>query len=127
MRFIYLTAAALLLVPAAASAQTMSAEIFHKRATALMKKGPMALLSRGEINALMKEGQAAGVRSRDQHVATVKAGGKPRYCPPTGTKVEMGSSEFMKRLAKIPQAERSRIDMTEATTRVLADKYPCAG
>lgn len=37
----------------------------------------------------------------------------------------MGSDEFMKRLAMIPAAERARIDMTEANTRILATKFPC--
>jgi hypothetical protein len=37
----------------------------------------------------------------------------------------MGSDEFMKRLSAIPAAERAQIDMTEATIRILARKYPC--
>ena len=107
----------------AAVAQTMNAEVFHKRAVKLEKKGAMALFSRGEIKALMQEGQAAAKRAREQRLATIKAGGKPRSCPPEGSR--MGSDEFMKRLAAIPQAERARIDMTEATIRILAGKYPC--
>jgi hypothetical protein len=106
-----------------AAAQTMNAEAFHQRATKLQKKGAMAIFSRGEIKALMKEGQAAAKRAREQRLATLKAGGKPRSCPPEGGR--MDSDEFMKRLAAIPQAERARIDMTEATTRILAAKYPC--
>ena len=83
----------------------------------------MAIFSRGEIKALMNEGQAAAKRAREQRLATLKAGGKPRSCPPEGAK--MGSDEFMQRLAAIPQTERARIDMTEATIRILAGKYPC--
>lgn len=124
MRSILLASVLILAVPGTAAAQSMNAETFHKRASALMKKGPMALFSRGEIKALMNEGQAAGLRARDQRLAAVKAGGKGRYCPP-GTKGSMDSSEFMKRLSAIPQAERSRIDMTEATNRILASKFPC--
>ena len=108
----------------AAIAQTMNAEIFHQRASKLQKKGAMAIFSRGEIKALMKEGQAAGTRARERRLAAVKAGGKPRYCPPEGPG-KMDSDEFMKRLAMIPAAERARIDMTEATTRILATKFPC--
>lgn len=124
MRLITMAAAALLLVPAAASAQSMNAEEFHRRATALQKKGPMALFSRGEIKVLMNEGTGAAKRAREQRLATVRAGGKPRYCPPDGPQ-SLGSSEFMQRLSAIPQAQRARIDMTEATTRVLAGKFPC--
>ena len=119
-----LFAAGLLLVPAAASAQSMNAQVFHKRATALKKKGALAIFSRGEIKALMSEGQAAGKKAREQRLAAVAAGQKPRFCPPSGP-VSIGSDEFMKRLAAIPESERSRIDMTEATVRILTQKFPC--
>ena len=109
----------------AAAAQSMNAETFHQRAIKLQKKGAMAIFSRGEIKALMKEGQAAGQRAREQRLAAVKVGHKPRYCPPEGQN-RMTSDEFMKRLAAIPAAERARIDMTEATVRILASKFPCA-
>ena len=114
----------LLLVPSAAPAQSMNAETFNRRATALMKKGPLALFSRAEIKTLTQEGQAAGAKARDLRKAAIAAGGKPRFCPP-GQSVSMNSDEFMKRLAEIPGAERERIDMTEATTRILARKFPC--
>ncbi|MDQ3078403.1 MAG: hypothetical protein M3R03_00175 [Pseudomonadota bacterium] len=114
----------LLAVPVAASAQSMNAETFNKRAIALQKKGPLALFSRGEIKALMAEGQASGAKSREMRLAAVRAGKKPRYCPPSG-KNSMGSDEFMKGLAAIPAADRARIDMTEATNRILARKFPC--
>ncbi len=114
----------LLAIPAAASAQMMNAETFSKRAIALQKKGPLALFSRGEIKALMTEGQAAGLKSRETRLAAVRSGKAPRYCPPAG-KNSMGSDEFMKGLAAIPAADRVRIDMTEATNRILARKFPC--
>ena len=118
-----LIALVLAAMPVAASAQTMNAEAFHKRAQALKKKGAMAIFSRGEIKALMAEVQAAAKRAREQRLATLKAGGKPRSCPPEGSR--MGSDEFMERLGAIPAADRARIDMTEATIRILATKYPC--
>ena len=107
----------------AAIAQTMNADTFHKRAQALKKKGAMAIFSRGEIKALTTEAQAAAKRAREQRLARLEAGGRPRSCPPEGSK--MGSDEFMERLAAIPSADRARIDMTEATIRILATKYPC--
>ena len=55
--------------------------------------------------------------------ATVKTGGKPRYCPPE--KSSMDSNEFMARLSAVPQGDRARIDMTEATIRIMAVKFPC--
>ena len=126
MRFttLALGLASLTLVAAPAAAQSMNAEVYHARASALMKKGPLALLHRGEIKSLMEEGQKAGQKSRDERLAVLKAGGKPRSCPPAG-KQSMDAREFMARLGAIPKAERQRIDMTEAMTRISAAKYPC--
>ncbi len=116
----------LTLAASQATAQSMNAETYYKRASSLMKKGPLAIFSRGEIKALMEEGQKAGLRSREQRMAIIKAGGKPRACPPEG-KQTMGVEEFMKRLNAIPKAERERIDMTEAMHRITAAKFPCKG
>jgi hypothetical protein len=119
----------LLLLPAllgtasAALAQSMNAEAFYQRATALQRKGPFALFS-NDASVLMAEGKAAGQKSREQRQASIAAGQKPRFCPPPG-KVNIGSSEFVKRLGAIPATQRRTIDMTEATTRILAAKFPC--
>jgi len=115
----------LLAVPAAASAQSMNAETFYKRALALKAKGPMALLSR-DLQLMMNEGKASGEQARATRLAAVKAGQVPRYCPPAGNK-GIGTDEFMNGLGQIPAAERARITMTEATTRILARKFPCPG
>jgi hypothetical protein len=113
----------LLALPAAVSAQSMNAEVFHQKASALAKKGPMAIFS-GDLKPVMNEGKASAAKARATRLAAVKAGQKPRYCPPEGTK-GMDSDEYMKGLSAIPAAERARIDMTEATTRILARKFPC--
>ena len=115
----------LLALPAAASAQAMNAEVFHKKAVALQKKGPMALFS-NDLKVVMNEGKAAGGKARESRLAALKAGQKPRYCPPQRAK-NLGSDEYMKGLSAIPAAERARIDMTEATTRILARRFPCPG
>ena len=120
-----LIALSLAVVPmTAVSAQAMNAETLHKRAQALKKKGALAIFSRGEIKALTSEVQAAGRAARERRLAAIKAGEKPRYCPPGGSG-SMGSEEYMERLAAIPAAERARMTSTEATTRILATKYPC--
>lgn len=125
MRIAFVIAASAVLVPAAASAQSMNAEVFFERATKLKAKGPLALFSGGEIKALMKEGQASGQASAARHKADKAAGRRTRFCPPPGP-AKMDSDEYMKRLAAIPRAERRRIDMTEATTRIMATKFPCS-
>ncbi|MES2905308.1 MAG: hypothetical protein V4696_14080 [Pseudomonadota bacterium] len=123
MRLKLCLAAILLSVPVAAAAQSMNAEAFLQRANKLKAKGPLALLSRDEIKALMTEGQAAGQAASARNKADKAAGRKPRYCAPPETK--LGSDEYMARLAAIPPAERQRINMTEATNRIMAAKHPC--
>ena len=123
MKFV-LYAVALLTLASPAGAQSMNAEQFHRRATALRAKGMMALFSGGEIKALTAEAQAAAQRSAEIRKAAMASGQAPRFCPPKGP-VSMDDKEFMTRLSAIPAADRARIDMTEATTRILAGKYPC--
>lgn len=113
----------LLVVPAAGSAQSMNAEAFYKRAAALERKGAMAIFS-SDLKFVMNEGKASAARARATRLAAVKAGQKPRYCPPEKTK-GMGSDEYMRGFAAIPAAERAKIDTTEATTRILGRKFPC--
>jgi hypothetical protein len=120
-----LVAAIVVSIPQAAFAQMMNAQAFYQRASALQKKGIAAIFSGGEIKTLMAEGQAAGKKARQQREAALASHQKPRFCPPPGV-VKIDSDEFMKRLSAIPASDRSRIDMTEATTRILAAKYPCA-
>jgi len=119
-----LVGAGLVLMASPAVGQSMNAEQFYQRATALQNKGMLALFSGSEIKALTNEGKAAGSRARAQRLAAIAAGQKPRYCPPEGA-VSIDSSEFVKRLSAVPAAERGRIDITEATTRILAAKFPC--
>lgn len=123
MRLGLLCAAAAVLVPAAASAQSMNAETFFQKATGLQRKGVMAIFSK-EVKVMMNEGKAAGEAARRQRLATLKAGHKPRYCPPE-TPQKWGSDEFMTRLGAIPRGDRQQIDTTEAMIRILARKFPC--
>ena len=122
MLFVFAATAAILL-PSAATAQNMNADVYYKRANALMAKGPLALFSRGEINILMVEAKNAGKAAHDQRIAALKAGKPARSCPPT--KASMDSKEFMARLGAIPPAERARINMTEAMTRITIARFPC--
>ena len=119
---LYLSAV-LICVPTAAAAQSMNAEAFYERASALQRQGPFALFSK-DASLLMAEGKASGQKARQQRQAAIAAGANPRFCPPSD-KVRIGSDEFMKRLGAIPAAQRRSIDMTEATTRILAAKFPC--
>ena len=123
MSLLRLAPLVLFVLPAAASAQSMNAEVFHKKASALEKKGAMAIFS-GNLKQVMNEGKASAGKARELRLAAIKAVHKPRYCPPEGGK-GINSDEYMKGLSAIPAAERAQIDMTEATTRILARKFPC--
>ena len=119
--------AGLLVVSLAAGpaiAQTMNAEAFYRSATELQSKGPLAVFSMGKVRALTAEAQRAGQKALEARMAAKAAGRPPRYCPPEGPR-NMSSSEFLTRLAAIPAAQRSKMDMTEATTLILATKFPC--
>ena len=107
-----------------AEAQDMNAEAFHQRATKLQKKGALAVFSRGEINALMTEVQSANKIVVARLRADKAEGRQTRFCPPTGPS-RMDSKELMARLSAIPAADRRRINMTEAMTRIFEVKYPC--
>lgn len=113
-----------MLSPSALHAQSMNAERFHERAASLKAKGPAALFAMGEVRKLMKEGKAAGDLVNARRLAAIKAGQAPAYCPPDGPR-SMTSDEFLRRLSAIPQARRSRIDMAEALTIILGEKFPC--
>jgi len=117
-------AALLALVPATTSAQAMNAEQFYRRATALQDKGMLAIFSRGEIKSLMAEVQGAAKLAAENRRAAVKAGQPPRFCPPSGS-FSMNDKQLMAALGTMPAAERARIDMTEAMTRIFAAQFPC--
>jgi len=117
-------ALACLSMAAPALAQDMNAEEFHRRATALKAKGPLALFSKGEINALMTEGQNAGKAARARRLAAQTAGKPLPYCPPAGM-AGMDSNAFLAGLSAIPRADRQRMTMGDAMIRILAVKYPC--
>lgn len=114
----------LLMLPAAATAQSMNAEHFFRRSSALKAKGPAAIFAMGEIKKLMGEAQRAGEAARAVRLADRAAGRPSRACPPEG-KQSMGSDEFMRRLGAIPATERARIDMTEAMLRISSARFPC--
>ena len=123
MKLTLFVAAAAILLPSIASAQSMNAEAFYQRSLSLKAKGPLAIFSQGDIKMLMTEAQNAGKAARAARLAAAAAGQPPRACPPE--KSSMGADEFMQRLGAIPLAERKRITMTEAMTRITLARFPC--
>ena len=114
-------ALAALSTPAAA---TTNAEDFYQSAIKLKRKGPMAIFNRGEIKRLVGEIKVAGEKVKETRLAAEREGGKGRYCPPKKAS-RMGPDEYLKGLGAIPQTARRSIDLVEATTRILENKFPC--
>ncbi|MEA1072085.1 hypothetical protein [Sphingomonas sp. LY160] len=109
-------------LPTVATAQHMNAEAFYKRAMALKKKGPLALMSK-DLRPVVEEAKAAGEKARAIRLAAEAKGKQGRYCPPPGSK-RIGNHEFLDGMTSLG-AERAKIDMTEAMTRLLIRKHPC--
>ena len=125
VRMILALSLAGLVAPASfAAAAVMNAEEFYQRAVKVKKRGPLALLSMKEVKLLVNEVKIAGARVKETRLAAERAGKKGRYCPPPDNK-RMGHEEYVAGIGAIPQAERRKIDLIEATTRMLAAKFPC--
>lgn len=108
----------------ASAAAVINAEEFYQRAIKVKRRGPLALLSMKEVKLLVNEVKIAGTKVKETRLAAEHAGKKGRYCPPPETK-RMGHEEYVAGIGAIPQEERKKIDLIEATTRMLALKFPC--
>ena len=111
---------ALSAIPAAA--QSMNAEEFLERATKLEKKGVMALMAK-DRKPLERELVATMKQLSEERRAVVAGGRTPAYCPPEGGK--LGAQQYLRLLRAVPQAERRRMTLRQATVRAFAIEYPC--
>lgn len=105
------------------SAQNMPLSQFLSRATALEKKGAMALFS-GDMALLKKEMAASAKTLRAERLAAQAAGRKPAFCPPekqSGLSVE----EILGHFRSIPEGQRARMSTKDGFRNLLARKYPC--
>ncbi|HEX8214506.1 MAG TPA: hypothetical protein VF582_03430 [Allosphingosinicella sp.] len=117
--FILLAAAPI----SAASAQNMPLNQFLARATALEKKGPMALFS-SDMGRLKKEMQNSGLALRDERRAAVRAGSKPAFCPPA-KQAGFSPREILGHFRSIPASQRARMTTKDGFRSLLANRYPC--
>jgi hypothetical protein len=107
----------------AASAQNMPLNQFLDKATALEKKGPMALLS-SDMGRLKKEMQASGKALGAERRAALKAGKTPAFCPPE-KQAGFSPREILGHFRSIPAAQRARMSTKDAFRSLLANRYPC--
>ena len=103
-------------------AQNMPLSQFLTKATALEKKGAMAVFS-GDIGKLKKETSTSFKQLRDERLAAQAAGKKPSYCPPD--KGSLGVPEILGHFRSIPEAQRGRMTTRDGFKSLLARKYPC--
>lgn len=105
------------------SAQNMPLNQFLSKATALEKKGAMALFS-SDMGLLKKEMAEAAKQLRAERLADQKAGRKPAYCPPE-KQGGLGVEEILGHLRSIPEAQRAKMTSKDGFRSLLARKYPC--
>lgn len=100
---------------------------FLDRATALEKKGAMALFQRGELRLLQAEMKGASDAVRAERLAAEKAGRKPPFCPPKGqAAVRMSPKQLLSELRAIPAAQARTMTVTDGFRAMLARRYPCS-
>jgi hypothetical protein len=113
------------MVAGAAGAQNMPLPTFVQKGTSLEKKGPLALLSRGEIRLLQTEMGAANKALVAEYEANKKAGRKQAYCPVKGQKVQIGARQLLAELRAIPAAQARTMTTTDGLRLILARRMPC--
>jgi hypothetical protein len=114
--------AAMLAAMPLTAADAMNVAAFLEKASALEKKGMMALFS-SDYKLLKGEVETASTQLRAERVAAQKAGKQPAYCPPP--KSGLSPQELLAQLRTIPVAQRARMDVKDGLRTVLARKYPC--
>jgi hypothetical protein len=106
-------------LPAAAFA--MDADTFYRKASALQKLGPSAVLSQ-DLQPVMAEIKLAGQAVKAEN-EKAKAAGKPLYCVPKN--VKMTPEDGLRALGTIPAARRKTLTVRQAWRETLIKRYPC--
>jgi hypothetical protein len=119
---------ALILILAAAPisavvAQNMPLPQFLAKASALEKKGALALFS-SDMGLLKREIRASAGALRTERLAAQRSGRKPVYCPPAKP-TALGVSDILGHFRSIPADRRARMTTRDAFRSLLATKYPC--
>ena len=109
---------------AALQAQNMPLPQFLTKATALEKKGAMAIFS-GDLRLLQKEIKQSMPVLRQERLAAEKAGRKGAFCPRAGHKVEIGAKELLTYFRSIPPAQREQMRVKDGMRSFMARRMPC--
>lgn len=108
-----------------ASAEAMNVADFLQKATALEKKGMMALFS-SDMKLLKKEVETAAGELRAERLAAPQAGKKAAFCPPQKG-ASLNSGELLAHLRGIPAPQRAGMQVKDGLRSLMARKYPCRG
>ena len=107
----------------AGAVYAMPAPMFLERATALIKRGPMAIFS-SDLGLLKQEATIAGKALRAERLSLEAAHRPASYCPPPGASM-MGPREMVAGIGAIPASLLQPMDVKDAMRHVLSQKYPC--
>jgi hypothetical protein len=117
-------AAALLVIPAPASALDIGA--FLQRVRSLKRLGPFALVS-PDFYRLKHLVEADGKALKAEY-ARAEAQHRPvAFCPPTADKPRVSPKEYLAAANAVPPDKRATTDTRDVLRTVLERKYPCRG
>jgi hypothetical protein len=106
-----------------AYAQAMPLNQFLEKATALEKKGMMAIFS-ADAKQLKKEMAASAAEMRAERLKAQAHGRKPAYCPPA-EQAGLNNVEILAHFRAIPVGQRNRMSTKDGFRSLLMKKYPC--
>ncbi len=113
----------LLVVAPIGAAQAMPVSTFLDKATALQKKGPLAMFS-GDLKLLMNRVKADALQLRSERLAAEAAKRPAAFCPPAkGAK--LSDKDILSAMQAVPVAQRSRTSTKDALRVHMAGRYPC--
>lgn len=121
----WLLGAALGLTTPAASAQTMTVEVFLGKAINLKNKGVFALMS-SDLPPVKAEIKAVATEYRRHLRLDREAGRPPHSCPPPeGSKAaSIKPAVFLEELERIP-AQQRQMPMRAAFFQIMKRRWPC--
>ncbi len=114
---------AVLAVAPLAAAGAMPVSTFLTKATALQKKGPLAMFS-GDLKLLMNQVKADAAQLRSERLAAVAAKRPPAFCPPPAG-AKLSDKDIMSAMQAVPAAQRARTSTKDALRVHMAGRYPC--
>ncbi len=114
---------ALLVAAPMAPAGAMPVSTFLQKATALQRKGPLAMFS-GDLKLLMNQVKSDSTQLRSERLAAEATKRPAAFCPPAGG-VKLSDKDIMKAMQAVPAAQRSRTSTKDALRVHMAARYPC--